>query len=124
MNKQKFAIWGREIFLNVSYDCYPGEDVLDAQKEALQRILALPMVIEESRKNVERYILENETGVAGGVIDNIFKYVMPKALFVPRDKEHKSVAIICDYKSDPEHGLAIVFENEKFKAIGTQDIIL
>ena len=124
MNKQNITIWGRELFLNITYDCYPGEAILDTQKEALQRILAVPAVIEESLKSVENYIMKDNAETVGNVIDNIFKYVMPKSLFVPRDNEHMSVAVICDYKFDPEHGLAVVFEDEKLKAIGSQDIIL
>jgi len=124
MNKQEIVIWGREVSLDIIYDCYPDEDVLEIQKEALQRILAMPAEIEESRNDVESYILKNNAELVGGVIDNIFNYVKPNALFIPRDKKHKSVAIMCDYKFDPENGIAVVFENEKLKAVGTQDIIL
>ena len=56
-------------------------------------------------------------------IDNIFKYVIPKRIFIPRT-DKKIVAILCDYKFDMENGIAVVFENEKFKEIGVQDIIL
>ena len=49
---------------------------------------------------------------------------MPKSLFVRRDEAKRIVAIMCDYRFDMEHGLAVVFENEQFKMIGEQDIIL
>lgn len=49
---------------------------------------------------------------------------MPKSLFVGRDEAKRIVAIMCDYRFDMEHGLAVVFENEQFKMIGEQDIIL
>jgi hypothetical protein len=124
MNKQNIILWGREFSLEIIYDCYPGEDVIDNQKEALMRILAMPTVIDGSQKNIEGYLLTNKYDDVGGTIDNIFKYVMPRSLFVPRSNEHRSIAIMCDYKFDPEHGLAVVFEDEKFKAVGTQDIIL
>ena len=124
MNKQEIVIWGRELSLDIIYDCYPDEDVLDVQKEALQCILAMPTVIEESRNDVKSYIQKNNADLIGGVIDNIFNYVKLKALFIPRNKEHRIVTILCDYKFDPEHGIAIVFENEKLKSVGIQDIIL
>ena len=34
------------------------------------------------------------------------------------------VAIMCNYKFDMEHGIAIVFKNEMFSKIVSQDIIL
>ena len=56
-------------------------------------------------------------------IENIFKYVMPKSIFVPRE-EKRIVAVLFDFRFDMEHGMAIVFENEKFSTIGSEDIIL
>ena len=57
-------------------------------------------------------------------VDNIFKYVMPKNIYVPRNLKKRVVAIMCNYKFDTEHGIAVVFENEQFKEIGAQDIAL
>ena len=42
---------------------------------------------------------------------------------VPQVKE-RVVAVMCDFKFDMENGLAIVFENEKFKEVGYQDLVL
>lgn len=56
-------------------------------------------------------------------VDNIFKYVIPKTISVPKAKK-RVVAIMCNFKFDMEHGMAIVFEDEKIKKIGPQDIVL
>lgn len=44
--------------------------------------------------------------------------------FVPHSKKSPKLALMCNYKFDPEHGIAIVFENGKYKEIGEQDIIV
>ena len=62
--------------------------------------------------------------LADNEIENIFRYVMPKSIFVPHSKSHQIAAILCNYKFDAEHGVAVVFENGHFKKIGTQDIVL
>ena len=49
---------------------------------------------------------------------------MPKSIYVPQVSGHKIVAIMCYYKLDMEHGLAIVFEDNKLKDIGEEDIVL
>ena len=49
---------------------------------------------------------------------------MPRYLFLPKVQKRRTVALMCDYRFDPEHGLALVFENEKLKEIGSQDLIL
>ncbi|MCM1539584.1 MAG: hypothetical protein NC254_14450 [bacterium] len=58
-----------------------------------------------------------------GIVDNIFKYVMPIKRYVLRTGKDRSIAILCDYKFDIEHGIAVVFKNEKFFRIGSQDIV-
>jgi len=125
MNKFNLNIWGRDFELPVSYDCYPGEGVLDTQIEAVESFLNTPMEVDNSKKNVETYILSNNSSdVGNSVVDNIFRYVTPKSLYIPRNKEKRVLAIMCDYRFDVEHGLAVVFENEAFKAVGIQDIVL
>ena len=38
--------------------------------------------------------------------------------------ENSKVAVMCNYKFDPEHGLAIIFTHEGKVTVGSQDIIL
>lgn len=124
MSKQSINIWDRSFSLAVCYECYPGEKVLDEQKEALELFLDSDKAIADSRTKVEKYILKNYADeVKASAIENIFKYVMPKSLYVPYDN-HLTVAILCNFRFDAEHGLAVVFEKGKLKEIGTQDIIL
>lgn len=125
MNKENIMIWGRAFQLNVCLECYPGETVLDSQKDALALLVREPTSIEAAKKAVEEYVVaDNKRSFPDGKIDNIFKYVMPTSIFVPHDKNHLVAAILCNYKFDMEHGLAIVFEDGKYQTVGAQDIIL
>lgn len=58
-------------------------------------------------------------------IENIYKYVNPKSLYIPRinNSNRRKIALLCDYKFNPDDGIAIVFKNEKFYDIGTGNII-
>ena len=49
---------------------------------------------------------------------------MPKYLYIVRSEAKRVVSIMCNYRFDPENGIAVVFEDEKFSKIGKQDIIL
>lgn len=125
MSKCKINIWDREFDLNVVYECYPGEEVLESQKEAFAMFEDNAEEIADSLAAVIKYVQKNDGGqLAGAAIENIFKYVMPKSIFVPHTKKHRIAAIICNYKFDMEHGIAIVFENGKLKKVGAQDIVL
>lgn len=124
MNKIQLNLWNREFDLFVSYSCYPGEEITDVQKNAVihfeNNTNCVLNILDELKQYVEK-TCHNE--IKASEIDNIFKYVMPQSLFVPRtDKEE--IAIICNYKFDKEHGIALVFEKGKLKEIGAQDIIL
>lgn len=123
MNKINMNIWGRQFALEVVYQIFDQNQVSEIQKGALS-VFASKDITQEVLEDVKNYVLQRD-GMYNGIdyIDNIFKYVMPNSIFIP-DSEERIIAIICDYKFDMEHGIAVVFKNEKLYEIGAQDIIL
>lgn len=126
MTKQTINLWGRELELNIIYDCYPGEEVLDTQKKALERILENHDVLEKAKANVQAYCVARDSEkIAPLPIENIFKYVVPNALYIQRTKDDKRiVGLMCDYRFNPEDGLSVIFCNEQLIDVGTQNLIL
>lgn len=125
MNKIKMMIWGREFNLNITYDCYTNEHILKSQEEAVQEFSVMSEEIENSIDRVKEYcLLNNKEEIGTDEIENIFKYIAPKYLFVPRVEKKRVVAIMCNYRFNLESGIAIVFENGKYKEIGKQEIVL
>ena len=122
---KNITIWERQFDLQVIFDCFDNEEVLPIQEQALKEFLKAENTIQESKNQLEKYILNDEYAkIEGDSIDNIFKYVIPTDIYIPRTPETRTVALLCDYRFDEEHGIAIVFENEHFKEIGEQDIVL
>lgn len=125
MSKCKINIWDRAFDLSVVYECYSGEEVLESQKEAFAMLEDNAKEVAGSLEAVKKYVRKTSAGqLMDESIENIFKYVMPKSIFVPHTKKHRIAAIMCNYKFDMEHGIAVVFENGKLKKIGSQDIVL
>lgn len=127
MSKVNFNIWGRALDLDIEYDCYKGEEVLDSQKRAYELFVNHSVEIFEVAYNkvVEYCYKTNRSDIAEEKITNIFKYVKPKAIYIKRDDyDERKVAIICAYKFNPDDGIAIVFKNEAFFQIGTENIII
>lgn len=123
MNKKKMNIWNREFSLDVIYKIYEEEKPLECQLNAVKEFES--KTIDAIKNKVEQYVLKyNRKEVGADSIDNIFKYVMPKLIYVPQVKGCKVIAVMCYYKFDPEHGLAIVFENNILEEIGPEDIVL
>lgn len=115
-------IWNRDFDLKVLYDCYAGEEILEEQKRALKRFSTDKRIIDSSKIILEKYCLsQNKDEIGANEIDNIFKYVLPDSIFVTRDGR---VALLCKYKFDKEHGIAIVYKDGKCIEIGNQDVIL
>lgn len=124
MNKEKLSLWNRDFELYISYSCYPGEEITEIQKSAAQEFCDDTSVAVAALDELKKYVEKtSDTGVKANEIENVFKFVMPKSIFVPRT-DSKIVAIICNYKFDKENGIAVVFENGQFKEIGPQEIIL
>lgn len=122
MDKIPLTIWGRSFDLDVVFDCYRGETPTDVQQRALDNFIANSNLLDKVRPEVEMYCKQKDSTV---ITDNIFKFVIPRALFVQRTKNDlRVIGVMCAFKLDLEHGLVIVFKNENFDQIGAQDVIL
>lgn len=118
-------IWGREFSLNVEYDCYAGEEVTANQIEAVERLTNNLSWFDKAKKDVVRYCKARvDSDNENQKKDNIFSYVKPEAIFVKRDDKKSRIALMCKYRYDSEHGLAIVFDANGNIAVGAQDIII
>ena len=102
---------------------YPGETVLESQKQAFAQLCAAG-VINSALESVKAYVAADAVSQVTLPIENIFMYVMPKRIFVPHTPKGARIAILCNYKFDMEHGIAVVFEEGQLKEIGPQDIVL
>ena len=123
MNKIKVCIWGRDFELPVVYQNYPGEDITENQQNTCKTI---PMVDYNAAKlEVIKYVKKFFTDDnSEDELTNIFRFVMPTSIVVPRADDSRIFAIMCKFKLDMEHGIGIIFENAQFKETGPQDLIL
>lgn len=122
MNKAKIEIGDRMFELKIEYDCFEDEEVLPIQEAAVRKFKSVPIEVLEE---VKKFCMDNNSDKLNGEnVFDIFRYVMPVSLYIKRDTEKRIVAVMCDYTFDMEHGLALIFENEEFKRIGTQSSVL
>ena len=125
INSVKLKIWSREFTLPIDYDCLEGETPTQDQVNALDGFLAHPEWVDKAKSQVEKYckkaLLEDEENQKK---DNVFSYVIPESVFVKCGERHPRVALLCKYRYDLEHGLAMVFQTDGKLQVGTQDIIL
>lgn len=125
MSKIQMNIWGREFNLEVYYKKYQGEELTEIQKDSYECFMGSDVAIEQSLKKLTSFIeKEYKEKLQGKNVDNIFKYVIPKIIYVPNNCKKRTVALLCNFKFDIEHGLALVYENEKLVNIVSQDEIL
>ena len=114
-------LWGRDFSLPVYYECGTDQDVLDIQKEAKDALFASWDTVESSKEAIEDYCLERDGDQIESPVTNIFRYVIPTSIVILRSDDARKAALMCNYRFDPEHGLAAVFENEKLTAVAPQD---
>lgn len=127
MTKMTLDIWGRSLEIDIVYDVYQDECILEKQTVAYEKFLEnAPSVLAVAETEVKKYCLcMNKDDIAEKEITNIFKYVKPKALYIKRNSsEDRVVALMCAYRFNPDDGIAIVFKNEAFDTIGTENIII
>ena len=125
IKKVDVEIWGRPFSLPVFYVCYEGEQILEEQVEMVNLLLSNQQWIQNAKKHIEKYCKDDVIADKNNIKkENIFSYVKPSSIFVERDNTPPLVALMCDYKYDLEHGLAVVFDTNGKVTVGTQDIIL
>lgn len=121
----RLKIWGRDFSLPLVYDTLSDGVVAEKQMQAFENFKKHLEWIDASKAKVEEYceadVLDDDNNQKK---DNIFSYIKPESIYVDRKKEYPQVAIMCKYKYDPEHGLAVVFEAGGKVIVGIQDIIL
>lgn len=119
----KINIWGRDFELNCDYYNFPDEEVTENQKRTLDKIERINF--DEAREKVIEYIKQSDSDkLVEAEISNLFKYIIPKKILIFREEEKRVLAVMCDYRFDEEHGIAIMFEDEKFTFVGKQDEVL
>ncbi len=117
-------IWNRKFELPIEYDCYSNEKVTDAQINAVSELSNNLEIIDNSKELVEKYCKKDlSLDKDNKNKDNIFTYIIPHYIYVKRD-DNPRIAIMCKYKYDMEHGIAIVIYHNGKVEIGKQDIIL
>lgn len=125
MSSLKREVWGREFDLGVRFEDLDNEGVSDAQWDAYGHIIAAWSAVDDALSRVKEYCIEqNPDKLCDDTFGSVFRCVIPKDLFIPKTAGRRTVALMCNYRFDPEHGLAIVFEDEMLAGIGPQDIVL
>lgn len=122
MEKEIIA-WGRKISLHVDFDVYENETILPEQIEALDAFVDNPNIFSLSTAAVKEYIEENDKSEVVNE-ESIMGYIIPRIIYVKRTPGIRTVAIMCDTDVDIEHGIALLFENEEFISIISQEDII
>ncbi len=122
MNKE-VIIWDRKINIRIDYDLYDNETATDEQKQRLEEFINNTHLLSD-KTHIYDYCIKNNSKEIGNHINNIFKYVAPISILIPRSEQNKRIILLCNYKFDIEHGIAIVFENNTFSKIVKQDDVL
>lgn len=118
-------LWGRQFNLEVIYDLLDNEEISANQTKALEALTSSWGVVENALEDIKQYCLnDNQNGINDKQLANIFKYVVPQALYICRAEITRVVGLLCAYRFDPEHNLALIFENERLREIGPEDILL
>lgn len=120
MNKVKIDIWNKPCNLKVIFECYGNQEPTIGQKTRLNTFIANTKAIDGALTKVKQICLDDEKMNGSNEISNIFEYVTPKSIYVKRNDKQDLIVLLCDYKYDIEHGLAIVFEKGTLKEIVRQ----
>ena len=122
----RLNIWGREFYLEIVYDRFEGEDITSTQKDTYKEFIDnTEQIFHDAHFMIKEYCEKIYSSLVTDNFENIFKYVIPKQLYIKRSVTKKRIAgLLCNFKFDMDNGLAIYIEDGKVTKVGPQDIIL
>lgn len=116
------AIWGKKFDIPVKFETKENENVSTTQVKALDNFVSnVPEELKNDKKISDYVIKHNASEIGGTTVSDIHKYVTPKFICIKKSNIVRGVAVVCDYKLDKDHQLALIFDNEKFKKIASVD---
>lgn len=126
MGTQKFTIWGKPFELPVKYNRYTNKEPVQQQYDEFEKFVKNNSVIDAGLAEIKAYCLKRDLeNIPSGVINDIFEYVKPKAIYVDIViKGEVLIGLMCDYIFDEDDGIAVVFKDGKFLEVGSQNIVL
>lgn len=120
----KANLWGSEVELEVYFEKLDYDEPTAVQLDALSRVDAIWPHVDDAIPSIVDYSKNVALEIGRQFdVDAWRGLVHPTTLFVAQE-DMRVAAILCEFDLDPEHGLAAVFENEQFVAVGSQDIVL
>lgn len=120
----KANLWGSEVELDVYFEQLDFEEPTDAQLDAFSRVDAIWPHADDAIPCIVEYLKKEAVEIGAHFEEDSWRsLVHPTTLFVA-ESDDRTVAILCEFDFDSEHGLAVVFEDEQFTAVGSQDIVL
>lgn len=124
--KENISIWGRDLEVDVIFECYGKDGIADTQEQTYENIkdnwgkysdLAYNAFVEYLKKNYSDELEDGE-------VKNIFKYIVPREIYIKQYTEDKtSFGIIGHFKFDKDNGIAVRFVDGKVKAVGSELIM-
>lgn len=126
-NDRVYKIWGRDCSVKLIFDCYEGEEIDSIQEEAIADFEK--NILEYTQNGLDalkKYLVQNyKKEIEDKLVPNIFKYVVPKAIYVSKDPSKKKViGLLCYFKFNDEDGIAIKYIDDKVCDIGGEQIVL
>jgi len=126
-NEREYEIWGRNCKVMLVFDCYAGEVIDAVQEEAIVDFEAnFEQYTQCGLKAIKEYIVKNYKNNIDDIdVPNIFKYVVPKTIYISKDPyKKKVVGILCHFRFDNEDGIAVKFVDGQVTEVGGEQIIL
>lgn len=120
--KEEFNVWGRTFTLDVSLSCHTGQGVLDSQVNVYNNIKNnINELYEVCKTKILEYVNEEEQKELFSdkeMPENIFKYIIPKAIIVTRHTDVDYFGFLFYFRYDRENDICVSFKDYKFFNIG------
>ena len=118
------TIWGRELCLPIEYSAsIEFKELMKIELSVKEFMDNSAEIILKSQFSVVSYAKKFAASVGRTTSDDLFDYITPHMLLVNSDDGSIYIALLCGFKYDPEHDIAIIYRDQKLVEVGSQDLV-
>lgn len=122
--KVDLVIWGKKFCL--PFECADSVDpghLTNIELSVKQFSDNSEDITDKSIPAVKEYVNKSAKMIGIVKVDELLECINPHMLLIGIDSGNTNIALLCGFKYDPEHDIAIIYREQLLVEVGSQDLV-
>ena len=122
--KVDLVIWGKKFCLPFEYtDSVDSTNNTEVELSVKEFSDNSEDITDKSIPTVKEYVNKSAKMIGIAKVDELLECINPHMLLIGIDEGNINIALLCGFKYDPEHDIAIIYREQLLVEVGSQDLV-